>query len=88
MILSAIIAVSSWLADERTNFGVLVTITSLTGEPMDENFIRFAQNGKHHPSKHPFLVLYTNDLRQRENPFSEQGKSMELWEMGSACRYG
>ena len=66
-------AVSSWLADERTNHGVLVTIMSLTGEPMDENFIRFAQQGKHHPSKHPFLVLYTSDLRQLDSPQSGQG---------------
>ncbi|XP_038061356.1 bone morphogenetic protein 4-like [Patiria miniata] len=65
-------AVSSWLADERTNFGVLVTISSLTGEPMDENFIRFAQQGKHHPTKHPFLVLYTSDLRQMDSAHTGQ----------------
>ena len=47
---------------------------------MNENFIRFAQNGKHHPSKHPFLVLYTNDLRQSENPLADQG------ECRGACR--
>ncbi|XP_071808389.1 bone morphogenetic protein 2-like [Asterias amurensis] len=73
-------AVSSWLADERQNFGVLVTITSLTGEPMNENFIRFAQNGKHHPSKHPFLVLYTNDLRQSENPLADQDSADTAYE--------
>ncbi|XP_022080339.1 bone morphogenetic protein 2-like [Acanthaster planci] len=73
-------AASRWLADESSNHGVLVTITSLTGEPMDENFIRFAQQGKHHPSKHPFLVLYTSDLRQADNSQSGQGAAGSAYE--------
>ncbi|XP_071953252.1 bone morphogenetic protein 2-like [Antedon mediterranea] len=57
--------VNSWIANSTTNLGFLMTVTNLNGEVMDDSNVRFAQRGKHHDSKQPNLVLFSDDGRQK-----------------------
>eukprot|EP00058_Branchiostoma_floridae_P019247 XP_002604737.1 hypothetical protein BRAFLDRAFT_80287 [Branchiostoma floridae] len=58
-------AVQDWVADKNANFGLLVTIASLTGSSLDQGLIRFAKRKEHHRSKEPILVLFSDDGRPR-----------------------
>ncbi|KAJ8278628.1 hypothetical protein COCON_G00056940 [Conger conger] len=57
-------AVRSWMADEGSNLGLLVTVRTLGGSHMDSKLIRFASGRNHHQSKQPMLVLFTDDGRR------------------------
>ena len=61
-------AVQSWLEDESTNHGILISVTSLTGEPTEDGIIRFAQRGRHHDTKQPILVTFTDDVTRKTSP--------------------
>ncbi|XP_063788208.1 bone morphogenetic protein 2-like [Pseudophryne corroboree] len=56
-------AVRAW-NDESHNHGILVTVRNLAGGHADTNIIRFASGKDHHESKHPMLVLFTDDGRR------------------------
>ncbi|XP_033124543.1 bone morphogenetic protein 2-B-like [Anneissia japonica] len=58
-------AVESWIANSTMNLGLLLTVTNLNGEIMEESGIRFAQRGKHHDSKQPNLVIFSDDGRPK-----------------------
>ena len=64
----SIAAARSWLEDESTNHGILITVTTLTGEPIEDGIIRFAQRGKHHDTKQPILVMFTDDVTRKMSP--------------------
>ncbi|XP_056598987.1 anti-dorsalizing morphogenic protein [Triplophysa dalaica] len=57
-------AVRSWMSDEGSNLGLLVTVRSLAGIQMDLKTVRFASGRDHHHSKQPMLVLFTDDGRR------------------------
>ncbi|XP_036375140.1 anti-dorsalizing morphogenic protein [Megalops cyprinoides] len=57
-------AVRSWMADEGSNLGLLVTVRTLGGSQMDSKLVRFASGRHHHQSKQPMLVLFTDDGRR------------------------
>ncbi|KAG5850803.1 anti-dorsalizing morphogenic protein isoform X1 [Anguilla anguilla] len=57
-------AVRSWMADEGSNLGLLVTVRTLGGSQMDTKLVRFASGRHHHQSKQPMLVLFTDDGRR------------------------
>ncbi|KAM6948451.1 anti-dorsalizing morphogenic protein [Aplochiton taeniatus] len=57
-------AVRSWMADEQSNLGLLVTVRTLAGNQMDMKLVRFASGRDHHQSKQPMLVLFTDDGRR------------------------
>ncbi|XP_041752820.1 bone morphogenetic protein 2-like [Coregonus clupeaformis] len=54
-------AVSSWMVEEGSNLGLLVTVQTLGGSQMDQKVVRFASERNHHQSKQPMLVLFTDD---------------------------
>ncbi|KAK9980281.1 hypothetical protein ABG768_013654 [Culter alburnus] len=57
-------AVRSWMSDEGSNLGLLVTVRTLAGLQMDLKSVRFASGRHHHHSKQPMLVLFTDDGRR------------------------
>ncbi|XP_032992776.1 bone morphogenetic protein 2-like [Lacerta agilis] len=57
-------AVRSWMDEESSNQGLLVTVRSLGGEPLDDGAVQFASGRDHHESKKPMLVLFTDDGRR------------------------
>ncbi|XP_051715746.1 anti-dorsalizing morphogenic protein [Ctenopharyngodon idella] len=57
-------AVRSWMSDEGSNLGLLVTVRTLSGLQMDLKSVRFASGRHHHHSKQPMLVLFTDDGRR------------------------
>ncbi|GAB6022857.1 hypothetical protein CHUAL_006955 [Chamberlinius hualienensis] len=58
------LAVNDWLKNQSANHGLLVTLRKLNGEPADDNLIKILKR-RHHGSKHPILVLFTDDGRPR-----------------------
>ncbi|MFT7798673.1 bone morphogenetic protein 2-like [Arapaima gigas] len=62
-------AVTSCMADNDKNLGLLVTVRSLSGSQMDSKVVRFASGQNHHQSKQPMLVLFTDDGRQAASLF-------------------
>lgn len=52
------------MVDEGSNLGLQVVVRTLGGSPMDMKLIRFASGRNHHQSKHPMLVLFTDDGRR------------------------
>lgn len=56
--------VRSWMSDEGSNLGLLVTVRTLAGLQMDLKSVRFASGRHHHHSKQPMLVLFTDDGRR------------------------
>ncbi|XP_072038425.1 bone morphogenetic protein 2-like [Amphiura filiformis] len=61
-------AAQNWLEDESTNHGIFISVTTLTGEPVEDGVIRFAQRGKHHDTKQPILVMFTDDITRKTSP--------------------
>ncbi|NXL17708.1 BMP4 protein, partial [Setophaga kirtlandii] len=57
-------AVRDWTEDESSNQGLLVTVQSLGGGPLDPPPLQFASGRGHHESKKPMLVLFTDDGRR------------------------
>ncbi|XP_051990223.1 anti-dorsalizing morphogenic protein [Xyrauchen texanus] len=57
-------AVKSWMSDEGSNFGLLVTVRTLAGLQVDLKTVRFSSGRHHHHSKQPMLVLFTDDGRR------------------------
>uniref|UniRef100_A0A3B3R1W2 Anti-dorsalizing morphogenic protein n=1 Tax=Paramormyrops kingsleyae TaxID=1676925 RepID=A0A3B3R1W2_9TELE len=57
-------AVRSWMSDEGSNLGLLVSIRGLGGYQLDPSLVRFASGRSHHQSKQPMLVLFTDDGRR------------------------
>ncbi|XP_067109934.1 anti-dorsalizing morphogenic protein [Osmerus mordax] len=57
-------AVRSWMTDEGSNLGLMVTVKTLGGNQMDTKVVRFALGRNHHQSKQPMLVLFTDDGRR------------------------
>ncbi|NWZ93157.1 BMP2 protein, partial [Nesospiza acunhae] len=57
-------AVRDWTEDESSNQGLLVTVQSLGGSPLDPPPLQFASGRGHHESKKPMLVLFTDDGRR------------------------
>ncbi|XP_028831441.1 anti-dorsalizing morphogenic protein [Denticeps clupeoides] len=57
-------AVRSWMFDEGSNLGLMVTVKTLSGGQMDRKAVRFASGRHHHYSKQPMLVLFTDDGRR------------------------
>ncbi|XP_053214762.1 bone morphogenetic protein 7-like [Panonychus citri] len=54
-------ALINWIKDNSTNFGLLITVKSLSGEDMNDHLIRWF-NGHHHQiNKRPILVVYTSE---------------------------
>jgi len=58
------VQVRSWMSDEGSNLGLLVTVRTLAGLQMDLKTVRFASGQNHHHSKQPMLVLFTDDGRR------------------------
>lgn len=56
--------VKSWMSDEGSNLGLLVTVRTLAGIHVDLKTVRFASGRDHHHSKQPMLVLFTDDGRR------------------------
>ncbi|KAM4728770.1 anti-dorsalizing morphogenic protein [Anableps anableps] len=56
-------AVRSWVADEGSNLGLHVAVRILERSQTDLNLIQFASR-RHHQSKQPMLVLFTDDGRR------------------------
>ncbi|XP_069779063.1 anti-dorsalizing morphogenic protein isoform X1 [Narcine bancroftii] len=68
-------AVYDWTQNKESNKGLLVIVQTLAGHKL-HNYIRFATGRDHHSSKHPMVVLFTDDERRgtatftsRETPF-------------------
>ncbi|XP_053343181.1 anti-dorsalizing morphogenic protein [Clarias gariepinus] len=61
-------AVRAWMTDEHSNLGLLVTVQTLAGIQLDMGTVRFASGQKHHHSKQPMLVLFTDDGRRVTSP--------------------
>ncbi|NXC97976.1 BMP4 protein, partial [Certhia familiaris] len=57
-------AVREWTEDESSNQGLLVTVQSPEGSPLDPPPLQFATGWGHHESKKPMLVLFTDDGRR------------------------
>ncbi|XP_051556888.1 anti-dorsalizing morphogenic protein [Myxocyprinus asiaticus] len=57
-------AVRSWMSDEGSNLGLLVTVRTLAGLQVDLKTVRFASGRHLHHSKQPMLVLFTDDGRR------------------------
>ncbi|XP_054147114.1 bone morphogenetic protein 2-like [Melozone crissalis] len=57
-------AVRDWTEDESSNQGLLVTVQSRGGAPLDPPPLQFASGRGHHESKKPMLVLFTDDGRR------------------------
>uniref|UniRef100_A0A8C3NGR0 Uncharacterized protein n=1 Tax=Geospiza parvula TaxID=87175 RepID=A0A8C3NGR0_GEOPR len=57
-------AVHDWTEDESSNQGLLVTVQSRGGSPLDPPPLQFASGRGHHESKKPMLVLFTDDGRR------------------------
>ncbi|KAK2900416.1 hypothetical protein QQF64_015673 [Cirrhinus molitorella] len=57
-------AVRSWMSDEGSNLGLLVSVRTLAGLQTDLKTVRFASGRNHHHSKQPMLVLFTDDGRR------------------------
>ncbi|XP_030631769.1 anti-dorsalizing morphogenic protein [Chanos chanos] len=73
-------AVRSWLMNEGSNLGLLVTVRTLSGSQMDVKTVRFASGRHHHHSKQPMLVLFTDDGRRTtslENTLKDSNGSPE-----------
>uniref|UniRef100_A0A8C8T1A8 TGF-beta family profile domain-containing protein n=1 Tax=Pelusios castaneus TaxID=367368 RepID=A0A8C8T1A8_9SAUR len=74
-------AVSKWVGNSSLNHGFLITTTHLSKNKMDSNFVKFAKS-RHdmRDSRNAFLVLFTNNERQRTSIFlpSSTGKTMQL----------
>ncbi|XP_067309445.1 anti-dorsalizing morphogenic protein [Pseudorasbora parva] len=68
-------AVRSWMSDERSNLGLLVTVRTLAGLQMDMKSVRFASGRHHHHSKKPMLVLFTDDGRRASLDITPKGDS-------------
>ncbi|XP_069779064.1 anti-dorsalizing morphogenic protein isoform X2 [Narcine bancroftii] len=67
--------VYDWTQNKESNKGLLVIVQTLAGHKL-HNYIRFATGRDHHSSKHPMVVLFTDDERRgtatftsRETPF-------------------
>lgn len=56
--------VRSWMTDEGSNLGLLVSVRTLAGLQTDLKTVRFASGRNHHHSKQPMLVLFTDDGRR------------------------
>lgn len=56
--------VRSWMSDEGSNLGLLVSVRTLAGVQMDLKTVRFSSGHNHHHSKQPMLVLFTDDGRR------------------------
>ncbi|TRY55182.1 hypothetical protein DNTS_032665, partial [Danionella cerebrum] len=76
-------AVRSWMSDEGSNLGLLVSVRTLAGFQMDLKTVRFASGRNHHHSKQPMLVLFTDDERRataidgtRKDSASSSGASL------------
>ena len=79
LLLLYISAAQNWLEDRSSNHGILISVTTLTGEPVEDGIIRFAQRGKHHDTKQPILVMFTDDVTRKTNPrtkFETRGKTL------------
>ncbi len=79
LLLLYISAAQNWLEDRSSNHGILISVTTLTGEPVEDGIIRFAQRGKHHDTKQPILVMFTDDVTRKTNPrtkFDTRGKTL------------
>lgn len=63
-VVTDIVKVRSWMADEGTNLGLHVVVRTLEGSQTDLKLIRFASGRHHHQSKQPMLVLFTDDGRR------------------------
>ncbi|MCJ8745074.1 hypothetical protein PDJAM_G00126180 [Pangasius djambal] len=61
-------AVRTWMTDEHSNLGLLVTVRTLAGVQLDMRTVRFASGQSHHHSKQPMLVLFTDDGRRVTSP--------------------
>lgn len=59
-----ILQVRSWMSDEGSNLGLLVTVRTLVGIHMDLKAVRFATGRDHHHTKQPMMVLFTDDGRR------------------------
>ncbi|XP_073704594.1 anti-dorsalizing morphogenic protein [Garra rufa] len=57
-------AVRSWMLDEGSNLGLLISVRTLAGLQTDLKTVRFASGRNHHHSKQPMLVLFTDDGRR------------------------
>ncbi|XP_064626089.1 bone morphogenetic protein 7-like [Lineus longissimus] len=60
-------AIDDWVNDSSTNYGFLVTATTLSGFPVNGTLVRFAQRFEHHDSKQPVLVAFTDDGRRTQH---------------------
>lgn len=67
------------MTDEHSNLGLLVTVQTLAGIQLDMGTVRFASGQKHHHSKQPMLVLFTDDGRRVTSPEGAlKGKKKKL----------
>ncbi|KAL7851258.1 hypothetical protein AOLI_G00216140 [Acnodon oligacanthus] len=57
-------AIRTWTLDEHSNLGLLVTVKALSGSQIDLRTVQFASGQRHHHSKQPMLVLFTDDGRR------------------------
>ncbi|MBN3306138.1 BMP7 protein, partial [Amia calva] len=74
-------AVRSWMSDEGSNMGLLVTVRTLGGSDVDSKLVRFASGRDHHQSKQPMLVLFTDDGRRAsslENTVNDLNKNSDV----------
>ncbi|XP_065118468.1 anti-dorsalizing morphogenic protein [Paramisgurnus dabryanus] len=79
-------AVRSWMSDEGSNLGLLVTVRTLAGLQMDLKTVRFASGQNHHHSKQPMLVLFTDDGR-RAASLEGAPKGSEISTAGSSLPF-
>ncbi|XP_017350597.1 anti-dorsalizing morphogenic protein [Ictalurus punctatus] len=61
-------AVRTWMTDEHSNLGLLVTVRTVADVQLDVRNVRFASGQNHHHSKQPMLVLFTDDGRRVTSP--------------------
>ncbi|XP_011674487.2 bone morphogenetic protein 4 [Strongylocentrotus purpuratus] len=59
--------VQDWLNNETSNFGLYITVTSLSGQPLPDNMLRFAKRARHDNSRQPILVLFTQESLDRRS---------------------
>ncbi|XP_054773261.2 bone morphogenetic protein 2-B-like [Lytechinus pictus] len=59
--------VQEWLNNKTSNFGLYITVTSLSGQPLPDNMLRFAKKARHDNGRQPILVLFTQESLDRKN---------------------
>nr|ALH43072.1 Tgf-beta bone morphogenetic protein 0 [Paracentrotus lividus] len=59
--------VQEWLTNKTSNFGLYITVTSLSGQRLPDNMLRFAKRARHDNSRQPILVLFTQESMGRRN---------------------